>query len=121
MPLLIYQVDNGIVRKAKLEDYIEIVSAILQLIPEGKVSTYGSIAKTLNVSPRLIGKIMKLNRKPIVYPCHRIIRGNGEIGGYSGFGGRKFKKMILKFEGVKILDDDKVDVRDIIDIRELQF
>lgn len=119
MPLLVYQIEDGKIRKAKIEDYIEIVSAILQLIPEGKVSSYGSIAKALNVSPKLIGKIMKLNRHPIIYPCHRIIKSDGRIGGYSGSGGQKFKKKLLEFEGVKILKNDRVDLESIVDINDL--
>ncbi|MEM0084716.1 MAG: MGMT family protein [Candidatus Methanomethylicia archaeon] len=119
MPLLVYQIKEGKIRRAKIEDYIEIVSAILQLIPEGRVSSYGSIAKALNVNPKLIGKIMKLNKHPIVYPCHRIIKSDGKIGGYSGPGGQKFKKMLLEFEGVKILKNDRVDLESFIDINDL--
>ena len=79
----------------------ELTYILLQLIPEGRVVTYKVLARTFNVSPKLVGKILSENENPIVIPCHRVVRSDGGIGGYSGFGGVDFKKKLLEFEGVK--------------------
>jgi O-6-methylguanine DNA methyltransferase len=119
MTILVYDVDEGRIRKAKLKDYVEIVKALMQLIPEGIVSTYGSIAKALKINPKLVGKIVKMNDEPVIYPCHRIVKGDGSFGGYSGLGGTMFKKRLLEFEGVKVLKNGKVSFECIVDIMKL--
>ena len=79
----------------------EITYTLLQLIPVGMVVSYGDLAKVLNVSPRVVGMILKRNRRPIVVPCHRVVMSDGKIGGYSGLGGAGFKRKILELEGVR--------------------
>ncbi len=51
-------------------------------IPYGETASYGSIARDLETSPRLIGLAMKRNPTPLVIPCHRVVGKNG-IGGFS--------------------------------------
>ncbi|MCX8168707.1 MAG: MGMT family protein [Candidatus Methanomethylicia archaeon] len=119
MPILVYQVEKGIVRRAKLNDYIEIIKAILWFIPEGKVTSYSSIAKMLKVNPKLIGKILKMNNQPIIYPCHRVVKIDGSIGGYNYFNNSRFKKRLLVFEGIKILDYVRVCKENIVDISKI--
>jgi len=119
MTILVYNVEKGRIRKATLKDYVEIVKAFMQLIPEGMVSTYGSIAKTLKINPKLVGKIVKMNDEPIIYTCHRIIKNNGCFGGYSGPGGTLFKRKLLEFEGVKISKNGKVLFECISEIMDL--
>ncbi|MEM2192993.1 MAG: MGMT family protein [Candidatus Methanomethylicia archaeon] len=77
----------------------EAVYAILLMVPAGKVITYGALARAFNVSPKLIGKIMRDNENAPIIPCHRVVKSNGEIGGYSM--GIKIKEKLLKLEGVK--------------------
>lgn len=82
---------------------------MLVRIPEGKITTYGDIAKALghpNAS-RAIGKILNKNPNPIVVPCHRVVMSNGKIGGYAL--GKARKKQLLKKEGVHFMDDDVYD------------
>lgn len=73
-------------------------------ISKGKTRTYKEIAKKLKTSPRAIAKILSQNLKPIKIPCHRVVRSDGKIGGYTFKGKRKNKMKIklLKKEGVKI-------------------
>ncbi|MEM3615570.1 MAG: MGMT family protein [Candidatus Methanomethylicia archaeon] len=119
MPLLVYNIEENIIRKARINDYLEVVKALLQFIPYGKVSTYKSIAKALKINPKLVGKIMKLNDQPIIYPCYKIVKSNGEIGGYSGSGGAKFKEKIIRSEGIEIIKSGKISREYIIDILDL--
>ncbi len=119
MPLLVY--DNGVIRKAKIRDYVEAIKALLQLIPMGRVTTYGDLAGIIGVSPRFIGKLVSLNDEVIVVPCHRVVRSNGSLGGYSAFSGPEFKRKILELEGVEFKNGGKVCKKSIISIRELVF
>ena len=85
--------------RKRYESIKEIAYIILQLVPLGKVTTYKALARMLNTSPRIIGRIMKENKELIIIPCHRVIRSNGELGGYSL--GLQFKRKLLLLEGVR--------------------
>lgn len=73
-------------------------------IKKGEVKTYKQIAEKLKTSPRAIAKILPSNKNPIKIPCHRVIRSNGKIGGYTYLGKRKddMKIRLLKKEGIEI-------------------
>ncbi|KFM14752.1 DNA-3-methyladenine glycosylase II protein [Marine Group I thaumarchaeote SCGC AAA799-O18] len=90
---------------------IEVYSKLLK-VPKGKITTYGDLAKAIGLKngQRAIGLIMKNNPFPVIIPCHRVVKSNGEIGGYTY--GEKIKSNILSKEGItikdgKILDFDK--------------
>jgi len=70
----------------------------LKKIPYGKTKSYGEIAKKLKTSPRYVGNVCGQNRHLLVIPCHRVIRSDGKLGGFSGTGGIKTKNKLLKFE-----------------------
>jgi len=74
----------------------------LKKIKKGKVKTYGEIAKKLKVSPRYVGRVCGENNHLLVVPCHRIIRSDKTLGGFSSPGGIKLKRKLLEFEGVFI-------------------
>jgi methylated-DNA-[protein]-cysteine S-methyltransferase len=78
---------------------------IVAQIPEGKVTTYGDIAKALGHpgASRVIGRILNKNPNPILTPCHRVIKSNGNIGGYAF--GKTRKKELLKKEGLRFIGD----------------
>ena len=67
-------------------------------IPYGKTKSYGEIAKLVNSSPRYVGKVCGQNKHVLVVPCHRVIRTDGGLGGFSGTGGLALKKRLLKLE-----------------------
>ena len=73
----------------------------LSKIPRGKVKTYKEIAIYLKKpnSARAIANACSKNPYAPSIPCHRVIRSDGKLGGYSGFGGVKMKKKLLKKEG----------------------
>ena len=70
----------------------------LTKIKIGKTKSYGEIAKKFKLSPRHIGKICGQNKIPLAIPCHRIIRSDGTMGGFSSSGGIILKKKLLNFE-----------------------
>ncbi len=84
----------------KLNRLLEYMKPLLQLIPQGKVTTYKALAEALGVHPRVAGMLLRLNDEPIIVPCHRVVRTDGTLGGYS-LGGPEFKKQLLQLEGVK--------------------
>ena len=78
---------------------------LLRKIPKGKVTTYGTLAKVTNSSPRAIGQIMRHNEQPELYPCYKVVSSSGKTHGYSGcLKGAKVEKKInlLKKDGIKI-------------------
>lgn len=74
----------------------------LMKIPKGETRTYLDVAKALKKpkSFRSVANIIGKNPHPIKIPCHRVIRSDGKLGGYSGPGGIKTKKKLLKKEGI---------------------
>lgn len=76
---------------------------LVKKIPRGKITTYKELAEALNSRAyQAVGQALKRNPNPIKVPCHRVIRSNGELGGYSGPGSRKKKKRLLEREGIEI-------------------
>lgn len=67
-------------------------------IKKGRTKTYQEIGKKIKISPRYVGKICSQNKHLIVIPCHRIIKSNGTLGGFSANGGIGLKKKLLNFE-----------------------
>lgn len=78
---------------------------LLKEIPKGKVSTYKILAQKIGKPNcfRLIGKILASNRFTKKYPCYKIVKSNGEIGGYNR--GEKNKIILLKKDGIEIKKD----------------
>lgn len=72
-----------------------------QVIPAGKVWTYGQVARQIGNprASRAVGQALGSNPIPIVVPCHRVIGSNGQMTGYSGGGGIEDKKWLLRLEG----------------------
>ena len=70
----------------------------LSLIKYGHTKTYGDIAKTLKTSPRYVGNVCGQNNHLIIIPCHRVVRSDGGLGGFSGLGGIKLKMKLINLE-----------------------
>ncbi|OYT41862.1 cysteine methyltransferase [Candidatus Pacearchaeota archaeon ex4484_26] len=81
----------------------EKVYFFLKKIPKGKVTTYKAIANACNISARQVGKILSENPYYNV-PCHRVVRSDGNVGGFTWEEKQNQKKKItlLKKEGVNI-------------------
>ena len=78
------------------------VYKIVRKIPKGEVITYKMVAKLAGKPQawRAVGNILNKNLDVKTIPCHRVIKSNGEIGGYRY--GVKRKAALLKKEGVVI-------------------
>lgn len=70
------------------------------LIEEGRTITYKELAARIGrpYSYRAVGNALGKNPLAPVIPCHRVIKSNGELGGYSGNGGTRRKKNLLRSE-----------------------
>jgi len=94
-------------------DYETLVYKLCALIPKGKVSTYGEMAKALKSSPRAIGQAMRRNPYAPIIPCHRVVASDLDVGGFSGSWGHSCanvqrKRALLEKEGVKFDENYKV-------------
>ena len=85
----------------------ESVYGIVKGIPAGKVMSYSGVAGRSG-SPgacRAVGTIMARNPVPGCgpgkVPCHRVVKADGSLGGYSGEGRTEGKKALLEKEGVR--------------------
>ncbi len=75
------------------------VYKVVAAIPLGQVRTYKWVAAKAG-SPgavRAVGQALKKNPYPLIVPCHRVIRSDGDCGGYA-WGGRKRKNELLALE-----------------------
>ena len=76
----------------------------LRKIPRGSVKTYSQVAKGIGkpLAVRAVANAIGKNPYAPKIPCHRVIRSDGSLGGYSGKGGVKTKRLLLKKEGIKL-------------------
>ena len=73
----------------------------LKKIPKGSVKSYKQVAIAIKKpnSARAVANACGKNPFAPQVPCHRVIKSDGTIGGYSGPGGKKTKIKLLKMEG----------------------
>ncbi|MFA4967839.1 MAG: methylated-DNA--[protein]-cysteine S-methyltransferase [Candidatus Margulisiibacteriota bacterium] len=71
-------------------------------IPRGEVRSYEWVAKQLGnlKDVRAVGGALGRNRLPLIIPCHRVIKKQGDLGGFSS--GIEMKRLLLKLEGYLI-------------------
>jgi methylated-DNA-[protein]-cysteine S-methyltransferase len=76
----------------------------LKKIPKGKVKSYQQVAKAIGKpnSFRAVANAVGKNPYPPKIPCHRVIKSDGGLGGYSGKGGIQQKRRLLRSENVII-------------------
>jgi methylated-DNA-[protein]-cysteine S-methyltransferase len=111
-------------KRKKITDFTYIIYKVIKKIPKGRVSTYAEVASAIGNARayRAVGNA--LNKNPHAFyknensltpsikggkpaPCHRIIKSNGEIGGYAG--GIEEKIKILESEGIKFKNGRIID------------
>lgn len=84
-------------------EFQEKVYSLCRRIPEGKVSTYGEIARALGrrgIMARAVGNALNKNPYAPAVPCHRVVKSDGSLGGFAT--GSKKKIKLLAQEGIRI-------------------
>lgn len=73
-------------------------------IPRGCVRTYTQLARDIGrpTSARAVANACGTNPLVITIPCHRVVRSDGGLGGYSGAGGIATKRKLLESEGIDL-------------------
>jgi methylated-DNA-[protein]-cysteine S-methyltransferase len=73
---------------------------VLMTIPRGETRSYGWVAKKVGKpgASRAVGTACGANPVPVIVPCHRVIAGDGSIGGFGG--GLPMKRRLLQSEGL---------------------
>lgn len=98
----------------KLESFFDQVYAVVRLVPRGRVTSYGAIAKYLGTarSSRMVGWAMNSAHtvKPKV-PAHRVVNRNGLLTGKHHFESPTRMQELLEKEGVKVKNDQVVEFK----------
>lgn len=94
--------------KAPNADIAEWVYELVRMIPRGRVSSYGAIARAVGLpsGARLVGRLMGLSGTvhPKV-PAHRVVNSAGLLSGKFHFGPGKEMQRLLEQEGVVVVHD----------------
>lgn len=90
------------------EELIYEILSVVEEIPEGRVASYGQIAKLIgrDRNARLVGKVLSMAEYYGKYPCHRVVDHSGRLAPHF-----YDQKGLLLEEGVEFRDDTHVDMR----------
>jgi methylated-DNA-protein-cysteine methyltransferase related protein len=94
------------------ESFFEKVYDVVKLIPYGRVTSYGAIARYLGTagSSRMVGWAMNASHSASEnIPAHRVVNRNGVLTGKHHFGSPNMMQMLLENEGIKVLNDQIID------------
>lgn len=91
--------------------FFEDVYDVVKLIPKGRVTSYGAIAKYLGTggSARMVGWAMNAVTDRVDVPAHRVVNMSGLLTGKMHFGSPEEMQKMLEKEGVKVVNDKVVD------------
>jgi methylated-DNA-protein-cysteine methyltransferase-like protein len=95
----------------KNKDFFQQVYAVVKLIPKGRVTSYGAIAKYLSSpqSSRMVGWAMNASHSDPKIPAHRVVNRNGLLTGKMHFSEPTMMQILLEREGIKVKKDQVVD------------
>lgn len=90
------------------EDLIYEILSVVDEIPEGRVATYGQIAKLIgrDKNSRLVGKVLSIAEYYGEYPCHRVVNHAGRL-----VPGWRAQRLLLEEEGVALKNKTHVDLK----------
>jgi len=88
----------------KHKDFFQSVFDVVRLIPSGRVTSYGAIAKYLGSarSSRMVGWAMNASHRERDVPAHRVVNRNGLMTGKFHFGSKEIMEIKLKVEGIRV-------------------
>ena len=97
-------------KQTHTDTFFERVYEIVRLIPEGKVTSYGAIAKALGAarSARMVGWAMNASHNREDVPAHRVVNRKGLLSGKHHFEGTNLMQQLLENEGIKVKDNQIV-------------
>lgn len=90
------------------EELVYEILSVVEEIPEGKVATYGQIARLIGKekNARLVGKVLSMSQYYGEYPCHRVVNHAGRL-----VPGWREQRDLLRRENVRLKDENHVDLR----------
>ncbi len=96
--------------------FFEKVYAVVELIPYGRATSYGAIARYLGSggSSRMVGWAMNASHQKLQsIPAHRVVNRNGLLTGKRHFGGPSTMQQLIESEGIVVKDDQIIDFQNI--------
>jgi len=98
----------------KTLNFFERVYEVVQLIPEGKVTSYGAIAKFLGASKssRMVGWAMSASHGRYEVPAHRVVNSTGLLTGKDHFDTPTLMQELLENEGIEINNNKVIDFKE---------
>ena len=89
------------------EGFFNKVHEVARLIPYGRITSYGAIAKYLGAagSARMVGWAMNSSSKKEDVPAHRVVNRNGLLSGKHHFEGTNLMQQLLESEGVEVFNN----------------
>ena len=94
-----------------MSDFFNAVYEFVKTVPEGKVTTYGDVARAIGKprASRQVGWALHSNPYQGIVPCHRVVFKDGSLADGFAFGGSEVQKAMLVAEGVGFIGE-KVDI-----------
>ena len=118
---LFHDCPGGSISYKKMKDsFNKKIYSLLKKVPKGKVTTYKILAEAIGTKAyRAVGQAMRCNPYAPVVPCHRVVKSDGSIGGFSGSknpNGKKVKRKIrmLRKEGVEIINHKVINFEKVV-------
>ncbi|WP_121964346.1 MGMT family protein [Myroides sp. N17-2] len=98
------------------ESFFERVFTVARQIPEGRVTTYGAIARAIGAarSARMVGYAMNASHNDDTVPAHRVVNRNGMLTGKFHFDGTNLMQQLLENEGVEVIDNKVVNFKELL-------
>ena len=89
-------IDLGVKKKFQTEFSQNVISNLVNL-DRGEITTYSEIGNRIDSTAyRAIGNILRRNPLPLIIPCHRVLRKNGDIGGFMGESDRSWQRNLKR-------------------------
>ncbi|MGL4583616.1 MAG: MGMT family protein [Flavobacterium sp.] len=98
------------------ESFFERVFTVARQIPEGRVTTYGAIARAIGAarSARMVGYAMNASHNDDTVPAHRVVNRNGMLTGKFHFDGTNLMQQLLENEGIEVIDNKVVNFKELL-------
>lgn len=98
------------------ESFFERVFTVAREIPEGRVTTYGAIARAIGAarSARMVGYAMNASHNDDTVPAHRVVNRNGMLTGKFHFDGTNLMQQLLENEGIEVIDNKVVNFKELL-------